>query len=565
MLARRGFVGLLVWAVMSLSWGVMLAQPEQRHFEQFDGDGVREYIGTFSEEAYVLIYAKYLKRGDTIYAYAESATADGVLVLVDVGFETYYAQDEGSAGNNNPALTYTLEADGTYVLALLSMAGAGEYRLVVGINTPNIVGVDGNLQSFYDGLSDPAPFDCADHPLAERPTLSGRVQRFERPFFVIHYTLEGEDATYLRYVHELAMALELSLTVQTGLLGWAMPPPDCGEGGDARMDIYVKDLGDYTLGYATPDRFVGNNPNTDVREIRAAYGHLVIDNDMAIGGEVPEDALDLMRVTAAHEVHHLIQFGYDSNEPFYGFYEAGAVWLETLIHPHISAAADHANTHQQTPHHCLGSMAQDVPPNRIYGEWLLLDSLARDMGMDAYQRIWQALAISDGMLAFYNGVTSLGTTPEEVMRRMAIRNLLRDYALGDALVPVRLEGEANAMGDVTPMRYGVEPLGASYVRLNLVGGVYALDVHPPALRLTLIGLRDGVGYEYDVGAFGVVDTTPYEAVYVIIHNPQRHTDFDNCSPTLWRLRLGDGRGSAQVSAQPQTWDAGRYLPPAPPR
>jgi hypothetical protein len=538
-------------------------QFEQRDFEQIEDDGVQEYRGTLDAENEILVYLKYLKRGDTIYAYAEAdGEADAYLALVDVGFEEFYAQDDNGGGGTNAALTFTVEDPGIYILGLLSMAGAGNYRLVVGINTPSVTGDDGNSEaSFYDGMTESAPFDCATQPQGNRPVLSGTTLRFEDEQFVIHFTQEGQDATDTGYVAALRSALAQSLNMQTQVLGWTMPPPDCGEGGDTRLDVYVQDLDEIAIGYATVNALVGDNPNTDVREIRASYGYLSIDNDMALDGEVPFDALDLMRVTAAHEIHHNIQFGYDNNEPFFGFYEAGAVWIETLVFPEISAAAEHASLYLEYPDRCLGSMGADVPFGRIYGEWLLLDSLARDHGATAYQRIWQALAISDGMLAFYNGLQDLGTTPDTALTRMAIRNLLRDYAMGDAFMPVRLESEIFSMGDVYPVRDGVEELGSDYVRLNLPAGVYSLEVNPPVLHISLIGITEGIAYWHDVAAFGTVDMSPYDEVYAIIHNPLQHTDFTTCTMTDWRLRISDGTGMLTVPASNQTFDASRFERP----
>jgi len=73
-------------------------------------------------------------------------------------------------------------------------------------------------------------------PTAVRPILSGSELTIQTPHFRIHYTLTGQDATTLQWADTTAAAAETSWTV-AGRLGWVLPPPDNGMGGDDRYDI----------------------------------------------------------------------------------------------------------------------------------------------------------------------------------------------------------------------------------------------------------------------------------------------------------------------------------------
>jgi hypothetical protein len=104
--------------------------------------------------------------------------------------------------------------------------------------------------------------------------------------------------------------------------GYRAPLPD-GRGGDDRLDIFLADIGDEGLfGYCAPER---DGPG------RTAAGYCVLDNDYRPGQygttQTPQDNL---RVTAAHEFFHTVQFAYDVGEDDW-FMEGTAMWIEDEI------------------------------------------------------------------------------------------------------------------------------------------------------------------------------------------------------------------------------------------
>ena len=187
-----------------------------------------------------------------------------------------------------------------------------------------------------------------------RPLLDGTYFIVDTPNFRIHYNTTGEHAVPRQdnngnqirdYVEEVALAVETSRQVQVDILGWAAPPPDEGIGGDDRYDVYLENVFDEGLaGYADGgyrDTTVGDNPNSPQIERDASHSFLVIDNDFAemdeqMGEDFPMSTLDLMRVTAAHEFNHSIQYGYDAQESAFWLWEATATWMEEWVYDSVN-------------------------------------------------------------------------------------------------------------------------------------------------------------------------------------------------------------------------------------
>ena len=110
--------------------------------------------------------------------------------------------------------------------------------------------------------------------------------------------------------------------------GYRPPLPDTG-GPDARLDVYLADLGGTGYyGYCTSD-------DPDLQSTNTASAYCVLDNDYA-----PEQygyantPRDTMRVTAAHEFFHAVHFAYDLWEDAW-LMEASSAWVEDELYDHI--------------------------------------------------------------------------------------------------------------------------------------------------------------------------------------------------------------------------------------
>jgi hypothetical protein len=137
----------------------------------------------------------------------------------------------------------------------------------------------------------------------------------------VHYAVRGADAPpSARWVRRTLRVLGNVWDHEVDTLRFRPPPGDGRRGGDSRFDVYLADLGDRGLfGYCTPERRAHG-------ERFVASSYCVLDDDFARRqfGARPVDSL---RVTAAHEFFHAIQFGYDFREDPW-LLESTATWIE---------------------------------------------------------------------------------------------------------------------------------------------------------------------------------------------------------------------------------------------
>jgi len=537
-----------------------------------DENPVQEVSGGVSPETEFVFYDLFgMEAGQTLYLYAESDEFDTLIALGNLEFTEELARDDDSGGGTNSALEFTIPEDGDYSIAITDCCSSdaeGSFRLLISIDElavltgeaePNggqiVVAFAG--QDALAGTADRTDItDCSE--LQERPELSGTMQTRETENFVIHYTMEGVDGTTESFVDAVQQTLEQMLVLQTVDLGFPLPPRDCGEGGDDRFDVYLQEvLNEGFMGYASPGGLVGDNPNTDSAENWAAYSYLVIDNDF--NGYSPP--LSGMRNTITHEFNHVIQFGYDLADPEGWIYEATATWIETVTYPEDEGATPYVEDLFTVPDLCLGSTPFEES-TRIYAEWLLIDSIARDYGRESILQLWENAANTEGMPVFYEFAELLGTTPQDLVRRFAIRNLLLDYDLADRFgVRVRVEANVNGVGEVTPRKSGVQELGVDYV-LVAVPGLYTFTVEQPNIALSVVGIDQSTGRAevFNLGGSGTVDTTPYAYTYLVLLNTDQHSDTASCTDTAWSISVSDGGGAALAQPADETYDISRFVP-----
>ena len=153
--------------------------------------------------------------------------------------------------------------------------------------------------------------------------------------FCVHYRPSpvSESATAAQVDTTLGV-LEDVRAFETGTLGYRKPVSDAPavsttDNPNGKFDVFLGNIAREGLyGYCSPD---GAKPdNGDGR----APAFCVLDNDYA-RSQYGIEPLNALRVTAAHEFFHAIQFAYDVNEDLW-FMEGTASWVEDEVYDAIN-------------------------------------------------------------------------------------------------------------------------------------------------------------------------------------------------------------------------------------
>ena len=161
---------------------------------------------------------------------------------------------------------------------------------------------DGGRDPYGDGYTVPAERTCQGH-------------------FCLHWVTSTSDKATSTWVSKTLKTMNQVWHKEVDSLGYRAPVRDGKHGGNNLFDVYLKDVGSQGLyGYCAPEYLKPGRT-------REASGYCVLDNDFSssqFGGARPVDSL---RVTAAHEFFHAIQFGYDYKEDHW-MMEATSTWME---------------------------------------------------------------------------------------------------------------------------------------------------------------------------------------------------------------------------------------------
>lgn len=190
------------------------------------------------------------------------------------------------------------------------------------------------------------------------------------------------------YVETVYATIKQVWDHEIGTLGFREPLPDDGDSGDPddpspALDIYLADLGSRGLyGYCAPEGSV---------EVHQLSGYCVLDNDYASGqyGTTPVNAL---RVTAAHEFFHMVQFAYDVDEDPW-FMEGSATWVEDQVYDSINDnrqfLAYSAIRYPRTSFDYSSGL-------RRYGAWLFFRYASERLGAQVVREFWESADADTG-------------------------------------------------------------------------------------------------------------------------------------------------------------------------
>jgi hypothetical protein len=178
------------------------------------------------------------------------------------------------------------------------------------------------------------------------------------------------------YVETVMAELDNVWDVEVGELGYRPPKDDdtsVNDGGGDGFDVYLTNLGDDGLyGYCTSDdpRLFGGYRFFDF----SAY--CVLDNDYRAEEYGYADTTLPLRVTAAHEFFHAVQYAYDLYEDGW-LLEATATWIEDEVYDTIDDNRQYLSVGP------LGAPAIPIDRSsgfRVYGDWIFFRFLTEYFG-----------------------------------------------------------------------------------------------------------------------------------------------------------------------------------------
>lgn len=246
-------------------------------------------------------------------------------------------------------------------------------------------------------------------PLTDRLAQRATCKEGTTPLpFCVHWIpsgglLQSRHASTATEVQQTIDILQQVWRTEVGTLGYLRPAGDGTDGNPGNedrlnlVDVYLSDLDGY-LGYAVCESGSQHCP-----------GYLVLENDFGEFAFTGRSAIDLRRVTAAHEFFHLIQYAYDSHESPW-LMESSANWMEERVY-------DSVNDNRSFIRY--GSLSKPRLPLSTtngaaeYGGWVFHELYTQPYGVGTMRAVWQRAAQVDGpnwRTALQGALASRGTS-----------------------------------------------------------------------------------------------------------------------------------------------------------
>lgn len=373
-----------------------------------------------------------------------------------------------------------------------------------------------------------------------RPVLQGeRILTPVGGHFNFHYATSGSDAPDLSdsknnngvpdWVETVAGVFEYVYQIEVNKMGYKAPPV-------ARYDVYLRDLVPRGAYGVTADDGIPALPGTSAAsyiEIDRAFSNPIF----TLNGLYSKE--QMLQITAAHEFHHAIQFGYNYYFDFW-YAEVTATWIEDEIYDSVNQLYGYLRSYVPL----ASTIALNAPlgANSEYGRWIFNRYLTETHGSRTVVRsIWEAVgklpAPGDGsdipMLPVIQGVlqNNLGNNFFGFARKM----LLRDWAatrLADIpSIPNVAVNSFTVAGSVTaqaPPEVASKPFTFVFYRYTPSSvSDQALVINLPDLSSNLavsafkrdeLGWREEYAYNSISGNVTVPSFTADSTVYLLICN-----------------------------------------------
>ena len=326
------------------------------------------------------------------------------------------------------------------------------------------------------------PTQGNDDPYGDGYTV--RSKRRCTPRLCLHWVPTTADAPpSRRWVTRTLRTLTSVWSHEVGRLGYRRPVSDGRRGGNGKFDVYLSDVGAKALyGYCAPEF-------TKPGYRRLASGYCVLDNDFA-RKQFDAKPADSLRVTAAHEFFHAVQFAYDYLEDPW-LMEATATWIEERY-------ADGVNDNRRYLR--KGQLVETFTPLDTfdpgstvqYGNWVFFEYLSQRFGLSVVRKIWkQAGAFKgDGKTYSTNAVKRVlpsSTSFKRVFSQFSSANITPGLSYPEGQFwphPIMTSQGTLGRGETTSGTLAIDHMSTQDVRISPEA---SLDQRTFKLRITIDG------------------------------------------------------------------------------
>ena len=385
--------------------------------------------------------------------------------------------------------------------------------------------------------------------------------------FRIHYTRDNKngDAVPLEdsdgdgvpdYVEKLSQFLEYAWKIETEILGYNAPPSDGDEGGDCLFDIYLADIAD-TYGYGVTRLDEGSSPSAVYIELDNDFlpfcnssakisASVCFPPNLNPGG-LQEGA---MKVAAAHELFHAIQFQISDNVNKYEWWmEASATWMEDFVYPEVKDYVNYIGYWFAHPDKSLNTSFDLY--GFEYGTVVWLKHLTEKYGSSFIYHIWSGIDNTSSAIDLIESeLLNHNETLLDELERLRVANVTFTYndgliykqwsePISVSPVPINLD---------TPENGNLNPLSSRYYLVDNMQGNIKIDFTGDRdVRAVVIGMTtyDSI---YDVSEIDIdpatykgsitIDGASYDKIIIIVLNASKDTE----APFTLLVSSGDAIG-----------------------
>lgn len=237
------------------------------------------------------------------------------------------------------------------------------------------------------------------------PTLSGETTFISSGgHFKIHYAVSGSDApTAPGWVETVAATFE-EVYANYARLGYR-PAPTVS---NAPYDVYLLNL--------APQRFYGStesgasvssasypNAYTSWIELDNNFTESIYTSPSSGGTFTP---LQSLQITAAHEYHHAIQYGYNYYFDIW-YAEATSTWMEDELYNDVNQLYNYLDAWFLSHSNLSLDTSESLTTGGGYGRWIFNRYLSEKHSPTVIRNIWEAL----GVRSSSNGIDDIPMAP----------------------------------------------------------------------------------------------------------------------------------------------------------